>query len=102
MLEWIGAAPGSHTDIDWPGVWKESEEKKQVLAELESLKERRNDPSTKPTEDASYYKEYAADFRTQFYAVLTRAFQQQWRTPSYIFSKFFLVSSVVWLKFHLS
>lgn len=95
MLEWIGAAPGSHTDINWPEVWHSSKEKQEVHAELERLKERSNDPETKPSEDPSYHSEFAADFRTQVQAVLLRAFQQHWRTPSYIFSKFFLVSAVV-------
>jgi ATP-binding cassette subfamily G (WHITE) protein 2 (PDR) len=66
MLELIGAAPGSHTDIDWPNVWRKGPEKSVVDDELA-----RKGAGTKwcysPTtvssrerEDESSYREFAA------------------------------------------
>jgi len=86
MLEVIGAAPGSHTDIDWPKVWRESPEYQAVQDELRRLKE--NPKQTTPLdEDPDSYKEFAAPFWEQLRLVTHRVFQQYWRTPSYIYSK---------------
>lgn len=38
MLEVIGAAPGSHSEIDWPAVWRDSPEHQAVLDHLAELK----------------------------------------------------------------
>ncbi|KAJ5578431.1 ABC multidrug transporter C [Penicillium hispanicum] len=88
MLEVIGAAPGSHSDIDWPVVWRESPERKAVLDHLAELK---STLSQKPVEessnDPSNYKEFAAPFTVQLYECLVRVFSQYWRTPVYIYSK---------------
>ncbi|EPS25362.1 ABC multidrug transporter C [Penicillium oxalicum] len=88
MLEVIGAAPGSHTDIDWPAVWRESPERKAVQAHLDEMKETL---SQKPVEDSSTspenYKEFAAPFSVQLYECMVRVFSQYWRTPVYIYSK---------------
>ncbi|KAI9688528.1 MAG: hypothetical protein M1822_001477 [Bathelium mastoideum] len=89
MLEITGAAPGSHTDINWPLVWRDSPELKEVHAELDRLKTERPyvaDPSATP-DDKDSYREFAARFPVQLYEVLKRVFQQYWRTPSYIYSK---------------
>lgn len=45
--------------------------------------------------DASYYREFAVPFGIQLRAVLGRVFQQYWRTPEYIYSKYFLIVSAV-------
>ncbi|KAJ6109092.1 ABC multidrug transporter C [Penicillium sp. IBT 16267x] len=88
MLEVIGAAPGSHSDIDWPAVWKESPERKAVHDHLAELK---STLSAKPTDesanDAASFKEFAAPFSVQLYECLVRVFSQYWRTPVYIYSK---------------
>lgn len=86
MLETIGAAPGAHTEIDWPAVWQQSAEYKSVQAELERLKGQRA-LSLPPPDDSSSYTEFAAPFLTQLYLVAVRTFQQYWRSPSYIYSK---------------
>ncbi|KAJ5753192.1 ABC multidrug transporter C [Penicillium odoratum] len=88
MLEVIGAAPGSHSDIDWPAVWKESPERKAVhdhLAELKSTLSAK--PTDEPSNDAGSYNEFAAPFTVQLYECLMRVFSQYWRTPVYIYSK---------------
>lgn len=89
MLEVIGAAPGSHTDIDWVETWKNSEEKRRVKADLAAMKAelpQKTQAATDPNDKASY-KEFAAPFGVQMSETLKRVFQQYWRTPSYIFSK---------------
>lgn len=92
MLEVIGAAPGSTTDIDWHQVWRNSPELVEVHRELATLKEERPKqaaPAASPDDNGSY-EEFAAPFGEQFREVLWRVFQQYWRTPSYIYSKFTL------------
>ncbi|KAI2617960.1 ABC-2 type transporter-domain-containing protein [Hypomontagnella submonticulosa] len=86
MLDAIGAAPGSSTEIDWFQTWRNSPEYKEVQAELQRLT---NDAPARPppTEDEQSYREHAASFTTQLYEVTSRVFQQYWRTPSYIYSK---------------
>ncbi|KAI6361803.1 ZEB2-regulated ABC transporter 1 [Pyricularia grisea] len=86
MLEVIGAAPGTTSDIDWHQTWRESPECADVHAELDRLKEQT--PNTPPpTEDKASYREFAAPFHQQIFAVTHRVFQQYWRTPSYIYAK---------------
>ena len=48
------------------------------------------------------YREFAAPFATQMRETLVRVFQQYWRTPSYLYSKFFLCSmSALFIGFSL-
>ena len=100
MLSAIGAAPGSHTDVDWHQAWLDSPEFQEVRKELEVIKTERSalvdqknekgqDKLDRKAEKAAY-AEFAAPFTTQFKVVLIRVFEQQWRTPSYIWAKFFL------------
>lgn len=89
MLEVIGAAPGSHSDIDWHDVWRKSpeyDEVKKHLAELREELPQITKPSVDPN-DKSSYKEFAAGFALQQWLVTKRVFEQYWRTPSYIYSK---------------
>lgn len=86
MLEVIGAAPGSESDVDWFKTWRESPEYQNVQTELQRLKDEK---TTQPSqvEDTSSYREFAAPFQAQLFEVTYRVFQQYWRTPSYIYSK---------------
>ncbi|KAI1076849.1 ABC-2 type transporter-domain-containing protein [Whalleya microplaca] len=86
MLDAIGAAPGSTTDVDWFQAWRESPEYRAVQAELQQLKD---DAATAPptTDHGQPYREHAAGFFSQLFEVTHRVFQQYWRTPSYIYSK---------------
>ncbi|KAK6948808.1 ZEB2-regulated ABC transporter 1 [Daldinia eschscholtzii] len=86
MLDAIGAAPGTSTDIDWFQTWRNSPEYKEVQAELQRLEDNAQQQPT-PTEDPQSYREHAASFGTQLWEVTSRVFQQYWRTPSYIYSK---------------
>ncbi|KAL2831229.1 ABC-2 type transporter-domain-containing protein [Aspergillus cavernicola] len=86
MLEVIGTAPGSHTDIDWVKTWRGSPEygkAKDHLAELKATL------SAKPVDesDPSAMGEFAAPFLVQLWECLVRVFAQYCRTPTYIWSK---------------
>ncbi|KAH7311640.1 ABC-2 type transporter-domain-containing protein [Stachybotrys elegans] len=87
MLEVIGAAPGSHSDVDWFTTWRESPEYQEVQRELESIKAQRSEIPPPHNEDDRLYEEFAAPFKVQLQQNLYRVFQQYWRTPVYIYSK---------------
>ena len=93
MLEVIGAAPGSHTDIDWHDTWRNSPELREVHAELEEMKEERSGMLSRVNTQTrkAEYREFAAPFGVQLLETQKRVFQQYWRTPSYIYSKLGLV-----------
>ena len=91
MLEVIGAAPGSSTEVDWPVAWNESVEKAEVREQLAHM---RRELIEKEVEiDSTSLDEYAAPMGLQLVAVTQRVFQQFWRTPSYLYSKTFLCCS---------
>ncbi|KEY67730.1 hypothetical protein S7711_03981 [Stachybotrys chartarum IBT 7711] len=87
MLEVIGAAPGSHTAIDWFQTWRQSPEYQAVQAELENIKQQKLAETPANTEDAGTYREFAAPLMVQLQVNLYRVFQQYWRSPVYIYSK---------------
>jgi pleiotropic drug resistance (PDR) family protein len=109
MLEVIGAAPGSHTDIDWHQTWRNSEEFREVKRHLAELKSERGQAealqrtlSAQKREDKAAFREFAAPFPVQLRETMVRVFQQYWRTPSYIYSKTFLcVLSALFIGFSL-
>lgn len=88
MLEVIGAAPGSSTDIDWFKTWRGNPECEAVQAELQSIKQDKQQVAADPADDdPGMYREFAAPFGEQLKENLSRVFQQYWRTPVYIYSK---------------
>jgi ABC-type multidrug transport system permease subunit/ABC-type multidrug transport system ATPase subunit len=88
MLEVIGAAPGSHTDVDWFQAWRDSPEYRATQDELELIKqEKQDEPVTSIESDPGSYREFAAPFMVQLRECLFRVFQQYWRMPVYIYSK---------------
>ncbi|EER44595.1 multidrug resistance protein [Histoplasma capsulatum H143] len=94
ILEVIGAAPGSKSDIDWPEVWRNSPERKAVHAHLDELKSTlsekgKTELANRSPED---YCEFAAPFSVQVWECLIRVFSQYWRSPVYIYSKTALCS----------
>ncbi|KAL2818002.1 ABC-2 type transporter-domain-containing protein [Aspergillus granulosus] len=100
MLEVIGAAPGSHTDIDWFSTWRKSPEYAAVQKHLEELKLDRSKltdltltETNQKHQAKADYGEFAVPFVEQFCEVQTRVFQQIWRSPIYIYSKTILCSS---------
>jgi ATP-binding cassette subfamily G (WHITE) protein 2 (PDR) len=98
MLEVIGAAPGSETTIDWPSTWNNSEERRVVKATLADMKEKLSQKEV--DEDPTALDQFAAPFGLQLWTVLTRVFEQYWRTPSYLYSKTVLcISSGLFIGF---
>ena len=100
MLDVIGAAPGSHTDIDWYDTWRNSPEYAHVQEHLAELKFERSQQvnlartvSGQKREDKASYREFAAPFVAQLREVQIRVFQQIWRSPTYIYSKTVLCGS---------
>ena len=89
MLTAIGAARGSVTEVDWHQAWLDSPERAAIREELETM-ERERIPVNSESANGDAFKEFASSFTVQAHAVLKRAFQQYWRTPSYIWSKFVL------------
>ncbi|KAF2675522.1 hypothetical protein BT63DRAFT_450509 [Microthyrium microscopicum] len=89
MLEVIGAAPGSSSDVDWFQAWRNSPEYEDVQRELQNIKTERPQLMAAKNEkkDKASYSEFAASFTTQMVAVQRRVFQQYWRTPNYIYAK---------------
>jgi len=85
MLQVIGAAPGSHSDIDWFEAWRNSPEYAETQAELQRLKAEAKEVTA--LDDKASFREFAAPFHKQLLQVTHRVFQQYWRTPSYIYSK---------------
>jgi ATP-binding cassette subfamily G (WHITE) protein 2 (PDR) len=92
-VEVIGAAPGSHSDINWHETWLASAERQGVKEELHRL--RSNPKPVVNTDDKWAFKEFAAPTSVQFYEVQKRVFQQYWRSPGYIYSKTALCVLVV-------
>lgn len=109
MLEVIGAAPGSHTDIDWHQAWRNSPEYAEVQRHLAELKSERSQLealqrtiSAQEREDKAAYREFAAPFWQQLRETTIRVFQQYWRSPAYIYSKTFLcILSALFIGFSL-
>ncbi|KAK3720348.1 Multidrug resistance protein [Vermiconidia calcicola] len=87
IFEVIGAAPGSHSDMDWHTTWRNSSEYHDVHRELELLKCERPEVTQLREDDKESYREFAAPFVEQLLEVTRRVFSQYWRTPSYIYSK---------------
>ncbi|KAF4122746.1 ABC-type branched-chain amino acid transport system, ATPase component [Geosmithia morbida] len=94
MLEVIGAAPNSHTEIDWHKTWRESAEYQHLQDELENIKRDRAGAAAVVDDKETGYNEFAAPFAVQLRENLIRVFQQYWRTPVYIYSKTALCSLV--------
>lgn len=88
MLEVVGAAPGSHANQDYHEVWRNSEQFKQVKQELEQMEKELSQKELDNDEDAN--KEFATSLWYQFQLVCVRLFQQYWRTPDYLWSKYIL------------
>lgn len=94
MLEAIGAAPGSSSEVDWHQTWRSSPEYQSIQDELALLRTpKTSQTSTDSDRDPTSYNEFAAPLSEQFTVVTQRVFQQLWRTPSYIYSKLILCTA---------
>ena len=97
--EWMleVTATGNSSEKDWSVIWRDSEEYTAVKTELAKIKDKASLQPTH-TNDADALEQFAAPFNAQLRIVCCRAFQQYWRTPSYLYSKaalcFFSVSDI--------
>lgn len=91
MLEVVGAAPGLKANNDYFEVWRNSSEYGEVQAELDRME--RELVKLPKDESPDSHLTYAAPLWKQYLIVTWRTIQQDWRTPGYIYSKFFLVVS---------
>ncbi|KAL4886550.1 ABC-2 type transporter-domain-containing protein [Aspergillus karnatakaensis] len=98
ILEIIGAGASGKSNQDWPIVWKESAESKDIQSEIERIhKDRASAPSE---EDSNSHQEYAMPFTNQLWHVTQRVYQQYWREPVYIWAKVVLaVASALFIGF---
>ena len=78
---------GGKSKFNWSETWKKSEESRSVKAALDRMNTEKQD--TSPNEEGSS-GESAMPLTSQIYHVTVRVFQQYWRTPTYISSKFLL------------
>ncbi|KAI1484553.1 ABC-2 type transporter-domain-containing protein [Biscogniauxia mediterranea] len=76
--------------IDWSDVWKNSQQKQEVLRELAELKKFESSPHT----TSFYHTQYAASLFQQLSIVSKRIFQDYWRDPIYLLSKMALCIGV--------
>lgn len=94
MLEAIGAAPGSKSEVDWHGIWRSSPEYRDVQIELARLRSiTTSDTLNTSSDDPASYNEFAVSTWRQFVLLSQRTFKQTWRTPSYIYSKLLLCTA---------
>nr|A0A1V0QSE4.1 RecName: Full=ABC-type transporter eriD; AltName: Full=Erinacine biosynthesis cluster protein D [Hericium erinaceus]ARE72241.1 ABC-transporter [Hericium erinaceus] len=89
MLSVIGAAPGAVAKRDYYEAWRGSEAYRAVKEELRQMRE---NPKPISQESTDALRVYAAPFHVQLFHVTFRFYQQLYRTPSYIYSKIFLVA----------
>jgi ATP-binding cassette, subfamily G (WHITE), member 2, PDR len=97
LLDVIGNLSNSDKASDWSTKWRESCENARVEQHLEMLCSNRIEPS------GPRNVEYAATFWQQLSLVTYRLFQQYWRDPTYLYSKFAVcVSAVCYLNLYSS
>ncbi|KAK6192913.1 hypothetical protein LQW54_013005, partial [Pestalotiopsis sp. IQ-011] len=90
MLEIVNGGGNSRGE-DWHSVWKASDEYRSTMKELETLNgEGHASQVISDTKQDSEYTEFAIPLSHQLRAVTVRIFQQYWRLPPYIFSKWIL------------
>ncbi|CAI7653880.1 unnamed protein product [Penicillium glandicola] len=85
------AAKATHHNgklIDWNEEWRNSDENRKMLAEIEQI---RADRSKQPIEEIGSAKyEFAAPTSTQTLQLTKRLFRNYWRDPSYYYGKLFV------------
>jgi hypothetical protein len=89
MLEIIGAGASGKSTQDWPQVWNQSQQAKDVQAEISRIHDERATAATGEDEHAQQ-GEYAMPFTSQLWHVTYRSFQGFWREPSYVWAKIML------------
>lgn len=91
MLNIVNRGNNSKGD-DWHSIWNNSPQCRDAMSEIERI--HADHAAQPPTahDDPHSRDEFAMPFSAQLSAVTTRVFQQYWRSPNYVFSKFVLGS----------
>lgn len=88
ILETAAKATRKHgRRMDWNEEWRNSEQNREVLDEIERIKQER---SKVPMAEAGEQYEFAAPTTLQTYLLTKRIFLQYWRDPSYYYGKLFV------------
>ncbi len=90
ILEIVNPETSAQANRDWVEIWRSSEENKTMLAELDRINRETNASGTRAGAEQDADKDqsqFAMPLYTQTYYTTTRAFQQYWRTPGYIWHK---------------
>ena len=86
-------SPGDGAKIDWAHKWAISSEREVIKHQLQQWQiEQKEEEATTSSESDD---EFAAPFLFQLYQVTMRNFANDWRTPSYLYSKAFLTIGLV-------
>ncbi|KAK8085188.1 ABC multidrug transporter [Apiospora hydei] len=81
---------GLPADEYWAQKWASSQQKTQVVSDLEEL----GTHAPGATREVVHKHAYAASWTTQVMVVTKRIFQDYWRSPTYVFSKLALCTGV--------
>ena len=77
IMEIIGCTPGSHSDIDWPAVWRSSPEYVQVHRELDDMEKGLSQGvAVQKVVSDDDYQEFPAPFSVQLWECVKRVNQQ--------------------------
>jgi ATP-binding cassette, subfamily G (WHITE), member 2, PDR len=93
LLDIVGAVVGSKNTKNWSEIWRNSTQKKEVKNHVADLTRELSALPTKQDDKAR--QEYAVSFIAQVWAVTLRTFEQDWRIPSYLYSKILLSTGTV-------
>lgn len=99
LLDITGAAMGSNSTTDWSATWSNSREKERIKVWLSEIESKQSILQLEQNKKAG--EEYAVPFGTQLWAVTGRNFEQDWRVPSYLYSKIVLSTGTVSLFYGL-
>lgn len=87
-------------DRDWSEVWEDSQERQDMLQELEHIKADCIHDGAGQEEGDETTSEYASSYTTQAWLVYKRANIQLWRNVTYVLGKFLLhISTALLLGF---
>lgn len=80
------------TPVSWDEEWRNSEQNREIMAEIKSINSERSQMSFKAEESsqAEPEYEYAAPVTLQTIMLTKRVFRQQWRDSSYLYGKLFV------------
>lgn len=99
LLDVTGGVASSQNTTDWPEQWQMSEERQEVRSHLAQLKKALSE-LPEATQAKPAFQQYATSFITQLYVVTQRTIRHDWRTPSYLYSKLFLIMGMVGTSFY--